>query len=262
MHNQWIQVNVQMNKKHKPAIDTAILIFAKLYEGLNIWQRENLVSGFFFQRKLPDIRLRFKILGQYKVSLNRIMSLMRILKDKKYVDEFFLSVYEPETRLFGGLQSTNRVHDFFTEDSFFWYKLTSSQQLISAGISELEYSAILINEIFTRTINDTTEIWDTWCNFADLLPNNNALPIYNTQTIWLRDSNLDTKHIEDVSKSLDNLSSSLLHIWKQGKLTRGLRSILPFIAIFHLNRYGISDSKFTETAIHMCNLWNPNKNHR
>jgi len=53
------------------------------------------------------------------------------------------------------------------------------------------------------------------------------------------------------------LAAGLLSAWTQGKLTVGIRAILPYVALHHLNRFGSTLSESIAIARTMADKWNP-----
>src|SRR5262245_53063062 len=165
--SEWLQVNVSLVRRDGSALPSARPLFRSLEAALPAWRRQRIASQFFFQRKPPDVRLRFR--GPRDALVARLRRLLSDMKAQGHVGRSFYSVYEPEERRFGGRECMRHVHAYWDADSAAWIAL---DRLYEAGTFRIAYPdlmAAILNDIFWRMLGDGGEVWDTWCNLAFLL---------------------------------------------------------------------------------------------
>src|SRR5262245_26791976 len=165
--SEWLQVNVSLVRRDGSALPSARPLFRSLEAALPAWRRQRIASQFFFQRKPPDVRLRFR--GTRDALVARLRPVLSRMKAEGHVGRSFYSVYEPEERRFGGRECMRHVHAYWDADSAAWIAL---DRLFEAGTFRIAYPdlmAAILNDIFWRMLGDGGEVWDTWCNLAHLL---------------------------------------------------------------------------------------------
>ena len=55
------------------------------------------------------------------------------------------------------------------------------------------------------------------------------------------------------------LATALQQIWSEGELTVGMRTLLPFVAMFHCNRFGLDGDRQAMLARAMVDAWDPKR---
>jgi thiopeptide-type bacteriocin biosynthesis protein len=196
----------------------------------------------FIMRKPPGIRLR--VLGATPA-----LSLGAELDDlvrRRVVSRWSTSVYEPESRLFGGEHCTALVHDHFDADSIAaleWELLAATG---ATSISRDVLAMAVVNDLFTAAIADRSEIWDAWCNLAEThrmlrdVGGAEPLPAITLSSLLPLVGPREAAIVRRYGRANDRLAKGVRALWSKGRLGRGVRAILPFVALFHWNRHGLT----------------------
>jgi thiopeptide-type bacteriocin biosynthesis protein len=263
--SQWIQINVAIERHEGDALQGARDIFANLCPLMDKWRNEDILERFFFMRKPPDLRLRFlakDFQRDIRAELRRIMSK---LKKNGVIKYFFQSIYEPEVFQFGGPEAMDLVHAYFDSDSMAWIKLDHLAASHRRSVPTQILVIAVMNDLFYRTLLDSSEVWDVWCNLANLISSEQKTSSQVEQIITIDSlfsyvSDAEGQILRDYLSANEELSLGLRQIWNSGKLQCGLRSILPFIAMFHFNRHGLTADRQANLAYEMKHAWNPKRN--
>ena len=268
--SRWLQVNVALSQQKGSGLPSARTVFAVLSERLPEWRRQRAVNCFFFMRKPPGLRLRFQGLEPTMTVLPKLRRDLRTLRACNGIERFFCSVYEPEADLFGGVKAMRLVHHHFDADSMAWIALDRLAQSGKRGlVSETTITTALLNDLFWRTVLDRSELWDIWRNLTKMV----SMPVLGNDT---RESatrlSIEALTIKapwpsaapeeiDICKQYihanERLSHGLRRLWDQGRLNTGLRAVLAFVALFHMNRYGYGPSRAGALAFAMSDAWDP-----
>jgi thiopeptide-type bacteriocin biosynthesis protein len=264
-HRTWLQVNVSVSRVNRGGISNARAVFELVMENLPDWRRHHAISGFFFMRKPPDLRLRFEGTDPAKTVLPALRRGLRTLTGAGRVVRFFPSVYEPESDLFGGAPAMRLVHRYFDADSMGWValdRLAQSGKL--AVLSDTAVSVAVLNDLFVKAGLDRSELWDAWRNLVKLTHVRGVTQDHDTRpALILLDSLLPTAapgeaHIlTQYAHANAALGGGLLRLWGQGRLNAGLRAILAFVGLFHLNRFGYGPARGGALASTMAAVWDP-----
>lgn len=257
---EWLQVNVSLARHGESALPSARAVLHKLEAALPGWRRQRILSQFFFQRKPPDLRLRFR--GQRERLLARLRPLLSQMKAEGHIGRSFCSVYEPEQRQFGGRECMRHVHAYWDADSMAWIVLDRFIEAKTFGIQYPALMAAILNDLFWRTLQDGGEVWDTWCNVVVLLQSeteDHAPPFDppSFESLAGRASDAEVEILRRYREANEALAAGLLRAWDRGKVSFGMRSILPYAALFTLNRHGFDQPKAAEVARAMATAWNP-----
>jgi len=197
-------------------------------------------------RKPPGLRLRLRAAGQGYVELRgRLGDICDELRARALCGRNFLSCYEPETFQFGGPHAMEIVHRYFSADTRAWCAhaklLLRGRALLGAEVLSLA----VLNDLFHRTLRGSEdEVWDTWCN----------LSLVHGRHPQLSDRPLRAPSIEELVLAASPPERRLLRfyeaqnlqfarrLWRaheRGQLLYRMRLILPFVALFHWNRYAL-----------------------
>lgn len=258
----WLQINLSLERRQGDPLPAARALFARLLPAVESWRRRGALEIFFFVRKPPDVRLRFQTQAPRAQLLAELESMLSGLMREGYVRQFFPSIYEPEIRQFGGREAMEFVHRYFAADSLAWIAL---DQLAAQGARSTADDRIVLavmNDLFLRTLACPFEVWDVWCNLADLMPPNQVEPPGEMEPVLIHSllaaaPQAEKQVLQDYCISNEQLSAGLRQVWNAGKLQCGLRAILPFVAMFHFNRHGLDGSRQAALSQAMSRAWNP-----
>jgi thiopeptide-type bacteriocin biosynthesis protein len=183
----------------------------------------------FFVRKSPGLRLR--LCWADRPDHDPVLSALQL--EAMVAPDVFLSpvkapVYR-EVELFGGADGAAAVEGFFTADSAFILSLAASQ---TTGIDPLAVSFSILDHLFRAAAQDGWELWAMWHRLAGMRggagTGHLAPPAPPPDTD-------DQRYVEAAATSC---ACSLRDLALGGRLDQPLRSVLPVVAAFHLNRMG------------------------
>ena len=195
--------------------------------------------------------------------LEQLLAMLRGLRRAGAVTRFFFSVYEPEIHLFGGLAAMQLVHRHFDADTIAWMELDNLAQ--AGQRTTLPPDAIsnaVLNDLFLRTIADRFEVWDVWRNLAALndaqrFGCNEPSAANDIASLVPRLSVTEARTLHRYARANSTLADGLRRLNDGGRLHVGLRGLLPFIAMFHLNRHGYDQARQANLTLAMCRAWDP-----
>jgi len=261
----WLQVNVALSRESGGMVTNARAVFDLVMQNLPDWRRRQVVSGFFFMRKPPGLRLRFEVAEPVETVLSQLRPGLHALRSAGRVIRFFPSIYEPETHLFGGALAMRLVHRYFDVDSMGWVtfdRLERSGKL--RVLSDTALSVAVLNDLFLRAGLDGSELWDAWQNLVKLTRVGGITEDHDThpalvllQALLLTVAPEEAQILTRYARANATLSRGLLRLWERGRLNAGLRAILAFVALFHLNRYGYGPARGRALAATMAAAWDP-----
>jgi thiopeptide-type bacteriocin biosynthesis protein len=261
---RWLQINVALGRQGGDALPYARALFERLSVTIMDWRRQKVLDTFFFMRKPPDLRLRFLISDPEGNLLAQLESILSKLKDDGILRYFFPSIYEPEAYQFGGIEAVDLVHAYFDADSMAWISIEVLAELGRRTISTDILVLAVMNDLFFRTLECPSEVWDVWCNLASLIPTSQERPseidVFLIESLLPHASLEEISILQDYAEANQKLSAGLLQVQRNGKLHYGLRAIFPFIAMFHFNRHGLNCERQAVLANAMKAAWNPKRN--
>lgn len=241
--DEWLQVNVSLNRRSGSALQSARALFADLAPAISEWRNRNMLQCFYFMRKPPDVRLRFRARAELDLLPNVEEVLFRLVR-LGAIEKYFRSVYEPEVALFGGSSAMDQVHAYFDADSMAWIAFDA---LLASGrhtISALDLLRIALTDLFQHTVSGAGEVWDVWCNIASLAGRPEPMPPvdiepYSIAQIARSINDHERQILRAYSAANRKMAHGLQGIWEQGQLDCGLRGILAYVAVFTANRHGL-----------------------
>ena len=259
---QWLQVNIALSRHNGNPQAAARILFRTLIENLPKLKRLGHLASFHFVRKHPDIRLRLHASGPSHDLAALIEDLLTQLVRKKSIESASASVYEPESRLFGGPQAMAAVHDYFHEDTMNWI-LLDQLPARTRKIRTQDIPCAVLNDLFLRVLGCPSEVWDTWRNLHHLTERSRG-PVLAFAPEALEIAKLKrqaSKHEQSVlsryQKANRQMAAALQALWDNGGLSTGLRAVLPTVAMFHCNRFGIEGRGQASLSKAMAAAWNP-----
>ncbi|PYM59934.1 MAG: hypothetical protein DMD79_16735, partial [Candidatus Rokuibacteriota bacterium] len=172
----WLQLNVALARHDGQALPSARALFGHLAPLVARYRRQRRLRWFLFIRKPPDVRLRFlgaNLEADLAPDLRRVLASLR---RTGHVTRFFSSVYEPETRQFGGPEAMKHVHAYFDADTAAWIALDRLAERGARAISPETLNVAVLNDLFWRTLGDASEVWYVWANLFQVLGAPEGLP--------------------------------------------------------------------------------------
>lgn len=260
----WLQINLAIQRQQGDALPSARAFFQRLSPALKNWRQHGVVNRFFFVRKPPDLRLRFLVGTTETHMLPELEMILSSLVRDGFVQRFFRSVYEPEFRQFGGIEAMEWVHRYFDADSMGWIALDRLASRGERTSSTEMFVLATMNDLFLRTLSCPEEVWDAWCNLASVMPSDHSddapmADIVLLESLLPSASPAEVQILQEFVSSNQQLANGLWQVWNGGRLQCGLRSILPFVAMFHFNRHGLNAATQAALAHAMSRAWNPKR---
>lgn len=258
---RWLQLNVALSRRDGDALGRARAVFAALTPQLAARRVAGDLDAFFFMRKPPDLRLRFGGPDPRAAMARELTRTLDGLREQGIVERFFVSVYEPEVRLFGGPEAMALVHEHFDADTTAWLELDGLRATGRASLPPELIACAVMNELFTLLL-DATETWDAWCNLATVVgepatagPACDRPPM--PRALRTEATAGERRVLDEYRRCNERLAGGLAALRDGGRLDCGLRGMLPFVALFHLHRHGLDGSKQASIAEAMRRAWNP-----
>lgn len=264
---QWVQVNLALNRRDRNAQTNARLFFGALLGAVARLERANRLRTFHFVRKPPDIRLRFQAVRPGERLMPLLDPLLRDVRRRRWIDTVTTSIYEPEWRQFGGVRAMAAVHDYFHADSVNWIRWDQMARARQRRDAEVLTGAIL-NDLFLETVGCSSEVCDIWHNLSVLTGTTGDatnLPFADAPTLRsLANGALPAERavLSGYRTANRRLAAALQRIRDDGDLTVGLRAVMPFVGMFHCNRFGINGAGQFSLASVMMNVWSPKRGFR
>jgi thiopeptide-type bacteriocin biosynthesis protein len=255
---EWLQLNVALGRHDGSALASARFVLREL-ESIFAARGRGSASP-FFQRKPPDLRLRFfDVRERLK---DRLRPLISRAKSEGHIVRSFYSVYEPEYRQFGGPVCMKSVHTFWSLDSFSWIAMDRLAEHGALAIPHATLIASVLDDLFWRVLADGAEVWDSWCNLAVLVQAEIAIADGEAappplETIRKNASAAEAQLVACYEQANTALAEGLSRAWQSGRMECGVRSILPYVALFTLNRHGFDQARMAAIAGAMAAARNP-----
>jgi thiopeptide-type bacteriocin biosynthesis protein len=260
---EWLQLNVTLGRHDGSALASARFVLRELE---NIFAPRSRGPGaFFFQRKPPDLRLRF--FDVRKRLKDRLHPLISRAKSEGHIVRSFYSVYEPEYRQFGGRACMKSVHAFWSLDSHSWIAVDRLAEHDALAIPHATLMASVFDDLFGRVLVDGGEVWDTWCNLAMLVQadgsiGGDAAVPSGLETIRKSASAAEAEIVAQYQQANAALAEGLSRAWQSEQMECGVRSILPYVALFTFNRHGFDQAGMAAIASAMAAARNPKQHLR
>ncbi len=208
-------------------------------------QEDGALEGWWYMRK-HGLRLRYRATGPVTV----VTSLLDNLAEEGVVERWTSAVYEPETEAFGGPEAMEVAHRLFHADSR--HLLARAAEPGPPTLGPAESVVVLVSAMFRAAGLDWYEQGDVWARFAlqrnvpDPVDPGRARDLTRAAQHLMR---LDTRALAHDGAPLagrggwidafEKAGQNLARLNREGRLTRGLRSVLAHHLIFHANRAGL-----------------------
>lgn len=235
--SRWLQINAAPDSAS--AADRALLAVGAAVDRL---RRERALDLWFWQRKEPGLRLRFRARPGWGEEVAAALApVLRGLVREGAVRRWRQSVYEPEVHLFGGPAMMEAAHRWASADA-----AVQSASLASAGlaVTPAVLTLAVLNDLFRRGCDGgPEEVWDVWCRLAamhDVAPGTSPGAGRPLPAIGIADiAALAPDAARAMAAANARLAAALARAWSSGHLTTGRRAALSMVALFHWNRLGL-----------------------
>ncbi len=255
----WLQLNIALGRGEGGAHASARALFRQLQPLLARLEKQGVVVGFHFVRKPPDIRLRIQAAAPDEKLLPALGALFARLQASGTVVSAIRSVYEPETRVFGGPEAMDAVHEYFHQDSSAWIawdRIAPEERAMSPE----QFCTAVIDNLFESALGCGSEVWDAWQNLRDWTRGagkpdavNGKPPRTEAPAPGSRERSLLNRY----ANASRIFSGSIGRVRECGRLGTGQRSLLATMAMFHCNRFGLDGAKQFAMAECAAAAWNP-----
>jgi thiopeptide-type bacteriocin biosynthesis protein len=269
----WVQRNVALARTDGNPLPAARSLFTVVAPLVEARKERADIDLFFFQRKAPDVRLRFgatigdgtdpasavatldDALGGLDVALDRLVAVGSL-------DRWFPGPYEPEVRKFGGPGAADACHRHFDAETRLWL---AAQRLGSddgpvIDPSPLDLAVSSADDLFVRVLQDRDEVWDTWANLVDIAGDADpvALPP-DRLAVGDGASGPLAGELRALAAAHDAFAAAITAELEAGTLRVGPRAILPFVAQLDLQRWGLGGPQQAAAASAMMTAWDPTR---
>lgn len=242
--HDWYQVRVQF-----PDWSTAETVGAtQLGPRLDLLQTDGVMASWWFLRKYPCWRLRL-----HSADTTAVDHMFDELTGVGVLARWWSTVYEPETTAFGGPAGMHTAHDLFCADT---RGVLDYARHHAPGLGRRELSILLLSGLLRAAGLDGFECGDVFDKVARLRPapaDTDTARIEqlagNVRILWsipdLPDNALfnpggSVGHAASWLAAFQTAGRQLGAAAAQGRLDRGVRTILTHVLIFHWNRFGLS----------------------
>lgn len=212
-----------------------------------------LISGWWFIRKHPRWRVRFRPVGDRATMRAAVETALDSLTvPGGPLRQWLPGTYEAEEAAFGGPEAMTAAHRLFAADSAAIMRLAAGGEV---GLGRRELSVLLCTALLRGTGLEWYEQGDAWHRVTrerPLPPNVTAAQLAGLTECTAPLLTADTTHgsaLLDASGPLAgteqwvaafrDAGTSLGELARSGTLQRGLRDVLSYHVIFHWNRLGL-----------------------
>jgi thiopeptide-type bacteriocin biosynthesis protein len=250
---EWLQLNIGLERGRQGAEEHARLLFGELLVELPKLRRSGGLESFHFVRKPPDVRMRFRAVDPGKSLLPRLHRLLSKVHGQGCIVSAYRSVYEPEARIFGGSASMAAVHEYFDSDSVNWIRwdrTPTDRRTLSAA----QFCTAVMNDLLGRVLDCGNEVWDVWKSLLEQTRGSRTLNIAavrGDETLAGVAGGVNAEEravLRSYAAANRKLASALKAALAGGQLTIGMRALLPMVAMFHFNRFGLDGHRQASIA--------------
>ncbi|HET9958662.1 MAG TPA: thiopeptide-type bacteriocin biosynthesis protein, partial [Polyangiaceae bacterium] len=251
--NGWFQANVQLSSDRVAARDQALALFAALGPEIKRWRAQGELKRFFFMRKPPGLRLRFRFVE--RSALTRLQMRLHELGGQGAIQGWAPAIYEPEKYKWSP-SLVPHVHAFFDADSAAFVRWFPRQRQGQSALTAPTLSLAVLSDLFSRATESRDEAWDVWCNLQRLHGSGMHNAVEPTGSARVREFESfglrqlaervpepDRRLLLSYERTNTRFANALNNALHLGSLTQGPRAILAFLTMFHWNRWGLSLSE-------------------
>jgi thiopeptide-type bacteriocin biosynthesis protein len=236
--DQWRQVNLRFVDP-ADAEQAAVTVLAPLLRDLD-------VKAWFFVRKAPYWRIRFHTGLATSARLNEALSGLAI---RGQIEDWTPSVYEPETRAFGGPAGIQVAHTLFSSDTAHVLAYLAHRQARPTGPDQREQVSILLTALLHRAAGldwyEQGDVWERIAHHRTIATAPTAADVTATRRLLAADTTRLVENNEALAwlapwaTTYTAAGHRLREHHQRGELTRGIRAVLAHHALFAWNRIGL-----------------------
>ncbi|MFJ7279805.1 methyltransferase, FxLD system [Kitasatospora sp. NPDC098663] len=207
-------------------------------------QHDGRIDTWWFIRKPPGLRLRYQTTGPGPDPVPELLDGL----STEPVAAWTQGIYEPETLAFGGPDAMTVAHTLFHHDSRELLERAAADQRPALG--QRETTMLLYSALLRSAGLDWFEQGDTWSKVQNLrpLPTSQLPSPERAERLGEAIRPLMTANPASVpgllpaswTGTFERAGQQLAALNRDGRLERGLRSVLAHHFIFHANRAGLS----------------------
>jgi thiopeptide-type bacteriocin biosynthesis protein len=258
MARRWWQANVELCSHDGDATRSALLLFERVTATVAALEATHGLDGYFFMRKAPGVRLRFRAQGEAMTAI--VTAALDELVLSRAIARWFPSCYEPETFQFGGAEAMELAHAHFSVDARAWWQWESLRRDGRAHCSAEVLSLAVLNDLFVRMLEGPEEVWDVWCQLAllhDGAPGvgRSPVPVVRIGDLVHRVSADERELLDRYTDANATFAHGMRALLEGGKLLFAFRLVLPYVGLFHWNRYGFSATQRSRMFTAMTAAW-------
>lgn len=203
---------------------------------------DGLVDSFFFMRKEPGLRLRFRLTSADPAGAGLLDADVARWTADSGARGGRRGVYEPESRLFGGEPSMPHVHAIFTVDSLAWLDHAATREPATGRVARsLELLAATFRGLGVEGLEDLG-VWeavvDEWGRTLDLRSvGTDELAQAAADVVRLWDSVHGTAPVDPYGQLLAAAATGWrTSVLQSPTVTIGVRRAAARLVVFHWNR--------------------------
>jgi thiopeptide-type bacteriocin biosynthesis protein len=248
---QWTEVRCACPSEGSPPCPK--IPWSEIARATSAWQVSHCLDQFFFIRKPPGLRLRFKTYSHIKDFDARLSQWLSDMTDNGAILTHVASIYEPEEHRFGGQIGMDIAHRNWTSDSAIVIKYECLNWSNRGSVPRVGLWVAFVNDLLQKTLDDKAEMWDVWCKLAkatsDLTSvDESVVEHYKSMArnlfelpkgFWALLTSSTRSILAGARESNNSTARALKKASATGMLTRGLRSWLCSNALFQANRWGL-----------------------
>lgn len=261
-----MQANVRLAKRGGSYEASAHTLLAGLFPLVRRLERDDLLEGFFFMRKPPGLRLRFALANAAQhLAEGAIVDFLNGLAGRHAVVSWFPSCYEPETFQFGGPEAIEVVHTHAYADSRAWWQWERRPSDGTTMLGATVLSLCVLNDLFSQVLeDDSDEVWDVWCHVAAAHGSppsidGESVPRVRIEHLANRATEAERRVLRLYERANRSFARAFRRLHTAGKLLYARRLVLPYVALFHWNRYGFSLEERQRMYRAMTSAWSPKR---
>lgn len=245
----WVQLNVGLVRREGHALPSARALFGKIAPLVEAWRSAGKLEVFFFMRKPPDVRLRFRVSANHDAR-SPLDAVLLELRHAGHVDTFFYSNYEPETERFGGPDGMRSVHRYFDADTRMWLCLDKLEQHSRRRLTPETLLPALVQDLFLRAADGRRDVVAAcWQRLLSQIatPAASPLPAPARKVVdglsGIVDDCEEKECVALGTRANDALARELAELVREGRLAAGLADVLASVSLFSFHRHGFAGER-------------------